>query len=129
MDVPEERGDHGHVVRVAQADLRQGAQLGKRSAQLVGHVVRPAPLPLEGLLVARGSTMRFRNRQSLRRVRRLYAERAGRDFICNTVFQADAKTSMNWYLPGREVEELRDQLDHPTNQDSFQRLVDFWRGT
>ena len=85
--------------------------------------------PLEGLLVARGSTMRFRNRQSLRRVQRLYADRAGRDFICNTVFQADAKTSMNWYLPGRELEELRGQLAHETNAESFQRLVDFWSST
>jgi len=82
--------------------------------------------PLEGLLIARGSTMRFHNRQGVRRLRDAYREITGRDFVVNTIFEVSSKTSMSWYLPGRELDEMRAALDHPVNADATQRLLGFW---
>ena len=82
--------------------------------------------PLEGLLIARGSTMRFHNRQSLRRLKDSYHEITGTKFIRNVIFEVDAQASLNWYLPGRELTEMRDALDHEVNTEATQRLIDFW---
>ncbi len=83
--------------------------------------------PLEGLLVARGSTMRFRNRQSFGRLKDAYADKAGEGFLTNVVFEVDSQSSMNWYLPGRELDYMRSALDYDVNVEAERRLLDFWR--
>jgi len=76
--------------------------------------------PLEGLVIARGSTMRFRNRQGLRRLRDAYREITGRDFLVNAIFEVSSQTSMSWYLPDRELGEMKKALDHPVNQGAME---------
>lgn len=82
--------------------------------------------PLEGLLIARGSTMRFHNRQSLRRLKDSYHEITGTKFIRNVIFEVDAQASLNWYLPGRELAAIREALGHEVNTEATQRLIEFW---
>jgi len=82
--------------------------------------------PLEGLLVARGSTMTFRNRQGLRRLTAMYQDAAGAGFLTSVNFEVDSQTSMNWYLPGRELQEMEKCLRHRLNTDSESRLREFW---
>ena len=109
---------------------------------------QPAPLargfqwlttPLDAAVAARGSTMTFRNRQSLRRLADAYADRLGREepgrFLRTARFEVASDTSLSWYLPGRELAgmagdaEAGTGLESPGNREAFDAMRAFWAET
>ncbi len=79
--------------------------------------------PLEGVGAARQASMVFRNNQELRALDAIYPP----EFVKTITFvNASAAASMSWYLPGRELESMRKQLDETHNARSMDALVSFW---
>ncbi|MCL5776996.1 hypothetical protein M1105_08370 [Limibaculum sp. FT325] len=103
-------------------------------AGAVGRALQWLTTPVEAMLAARGSTMTFRNRQSLRQVRLDYRDRAWPDrpafarpdFVESLSFEVDSQTSLNWYLPGREVAEMRRAFRAEAMQKIVAALVEAW---
>jgi len=99
--------------------------------------------PVEGILSARGATMTFRNRQSLRHLQETYRlatgsgdvdgdvnGRAGSDdeaFLQTIRFEVKSDTSLNWYLPRRELDELVAAWDDAPNRAALDTLTTFWK--
>lgn len=88
--------------------------------------------PLDGALAARGSTMRYRNSQSLRRLQALYDieehKTGGPHFVRTVSFEAYSNSSLSWYMPRKELEDLRLRGVHPLNRFAMQGIEAFWRG-
>ena len=95
--------------------------------------------PAEAVLAARGSTMTFRNRQSLRQVRLDYKDRIAPrraeernrpddrpEFVESITFEVDSDTSLNWYLPGRELDEMRAKFREETARKALAAVVAAW---
>jgi hypothetical protein len=83
--------------------------------------------PLSAALSARSSTMTFRNRQSFERLCQTYnIAYDSREFVQNFRFEVDSSTSLSWYLPSEELQEMGDFLDSPLNRESLERLKAFW---
>ncbi|MDT8342936.1 MAG: hypothetical protein RQ752_00775 [Thermohalobaculum sp.] len=105
-----------------------------QQAGAVGRALQWLTTPVEAMLSARGATMTFRNRQSLRQVRLDYRDRAfpalpadqRPDFVESLSFEVDSQTSLNWYLPGRELEEMRAALRDAAMQKIMADLVEAW---
>ena len=101
---------------------------------LVGRALRFVTTPAKAALAARGATMTFRNRQSLRQVRLDYRDRAfpdipaatRPDFVESVSFEVDSDTSMSWYLPGHELAGMREAFRDETRQAALARLVEAW---
>ncbi|MEM6906595.1 MAG: hypothetical protein AAF568_11930, partial [Pseudomonadota bacterium] len=84
--------------------------------------------PIEGFGTARGSTMKSRNSQSFRRLESMYYLKAGQGFLRTIIFGVDSKTSLSWYMPQRELDEMRgpDGWENEGNQRAVAQLKDFW---
>ncbi|MBY8974680.1 hypothetical protein KHP62_02605 [Rhodobacteraceae bacterium NNCM2] len=89
--------------------------------------------PLEGIGSARGATMKFRNTQSLRRLESAYYLRcrdlgAPEGFLQSCVFDVQSDTSLSWYMPKRELDEMRGDkgMTNATNRASLAALKSFW---
>ncbi|MEM9100341.1 MAG: hypothetical protein AAGC79_17670 [Pseudomonadota bacterium] len=84
--------------------------------------------PMEGIGAARGATMRFRNSQSLRRAESLYFLQAGAGFLQSVVFEVESNTSLSWYMPKRELDDMLGDkgMANDDNQEALTQLRAFW---
>ncbi|MEM9046158.1 MAG: hypothetical protein AAGC81_15840 [Pseudomonadota bacterium] len=85
--------------------------------------------PMEGIGAARGATMRFRNSQSLRRAESLYFLQAGGGFLQSVVFEVESNTSLSWYMPKRELDDMLGDkgMANDDNQVALRQLRSFWK--
>ena len=91
----------------------------------------PMTSSLTGLFSSRGASMVFRNDQSLDSVQQLVRKvpgKNGRPLSFDIVsFENAARASFSWYLPQRDLECMRGQLDAKHNKDALARLMFLWR--
>ncbi|MBK0401261.1 hypothetical protein H0I76_18850 [Limibaculum sp. M0105] len=101
---------------------------------VAGRALQWLTTPAEAVMAARGATMTFRNSQSLRQVRLDYRDRAAPDlppearpdFVESLTFVVDSRTSLSWYLPGHELDEMRAAFRAAPTQELLGRLVGAW---
>ncbi|MEM8792606.1 MAG: hypothetical protein AAGE80_13385 [Pseudomonadota bacterium] len=84
--------------------------------------------PVEGIGAARGATMRFRNSQALRRAESLYFLQSDREFLQTVVFEVESDTSLSWYMPQRELDDMLGHkgMTNENNCESLSALHRFW---
>lgn len=72
--------------------------------------------------------MAFRNRQGVERQRRWYEDATGNsDFLKSFRFEVDSQTSLNWYLPEEELDEMREIVDGPEIGARIDDLKRWWQ--
>ena len=96
----------------------------------VWDALAPVASPLTGLFAARGASMVFRNDQEFDTLQQLMRKIPGKDgkplSFDRVAFDNAARASFSWYLPQRDLECMRTQLDVPHNKAAMARLVDLW---
>lgn len=85
--------------------------------------------PIEGLGSARGSTMKFRNSQSFRRLESTYYARTGgdADFLQTAAFEVESRTSLSWYMPYKELADMQAKADGLEETEGMKTLRKFWK--
>ena len=103
-------------------------------ATLDGAILRtlsPIASPLAGLFSSRGASMVFRNDQeldTLQQLTRKLRSKTGRPLSFeHVVFENAARASFSWYLPQRDLECMRSQLEAPHNKAALEQLTAAWR--
>ncbi len=101
---------------------------------LDGYIIRslsPIVSPLAGLFSSRGASMVFRNDQGFDTLQQLMHKVPGKDgkplSFELVAFENAARASFSWYLPQRDLECMRGQLDAAHNKVAMARLVELWR--
>ncbi|MEM7508825.1 MAG: hypothetical protein AAF415_19020 [Pseudomonadota bacterium] len=104
------------------------AQPGQLQPGAVARGLQWLTTPVEGIGAARGSTMRFRNSQSFRRLQNVYRMKTDPHFLRSVVFEVDSDTSLSWYMPLREMTDMLANGANDLNRFAVQGIEAFWRG-
>jgi hypothetical protein len=91
-----------------------------------GKAVEPISSPLSGLFSSREASMTFRNDQEIETLKRVFDEK--HIPFDRVVFVNSARASFSWYLPKRDLDCMRDELNARDNKDAFDKLASIWSG-
>ncbi|MEM7620895.1 MAG: hypothetical protein AAF228_10625 [Pseudomonadota bacterium] len=86
--------------------------------------------PFESVEMSRQTSMLVRNNLEIELLQDLYKQRnKGKDLLQTVVFENRLSTSLNWNMPGRELDCLKLQLRSGANRKALNELAKFWRDT
>ncbi|MEO0387894.1 MAG: hypothetical protein AAF281_10240 [Pseudomonadota bacterium] len=84
--------------------------------------------PMQAIFAARSSTMTFRNRQSFGRQRQIFgALSRDPDFLRQFRFEVNSQTSLSWYMPKEELDEMRTVLESHEISSRLAELRHWWQ--
>ena len=98
----------------------------------MSRAMAPISTPLSGLFSSRGASMVFRNDQEFDTLQQLMTRTAGKDgplTFERVSFENAARASFSWYLPRRDLDCMRRQLEEVHNKEAFEHLAQVWNGS